>query len=359
MERTHRNIPLLREKAMSDGVLVSVIMPVYNSEAYIENAVDSVLRQEFDGFELIVVDDGSKDGSGAICDRLAQKDERVVVLHKPNGGICSARNAGLDLARGEYITFCDNDDEYLPGLISENYTLAKRENADVVRFCRAKTETYNGKVITETVTGGFSLQAISAGEIGRKYGKIKKARSGVWTGMYRKEYLIKHGIRFDESMRFGYEDVMFNLSCYEAGGTIVLNPGVYYRWLQRLEHSTTGKYSKNVYDSIIRCLHKEEKIVRKYNVINELPGEWQLWLTKDYIAELYDRLRPGIEWLDKKTIRSTLKTFREEKAFSIRTGRREQKYLLQQGFTTWLMWNLFQNKKLMLLYRLIYLKKRK
>ena len=142
---------------MSDRVLVSVIMPVYNSEAYLENAVETVLRQDFDGFELIVVDDGSPDESGKICDRIAQKDSRVVVIHKPNGGICSARNAGLDRARGKYIAFCDNDDEYLPGLISENYALAERENADLVRFCRSKTETYNGKVVTETTTGGFSL----------------------------------------------------------------------------------------------------------------------------------------------------------------------------------------------------------
>ena len=131
---------------MSDRVLVSVIMPVYNSEDYLENAVETVLRQDFDGFELIVVDDGSPDESGKICDRIAQKDSRVVVIHKPNGGICSARNAGLDRARGKYIAFCDNDDEYLPGLISENYALAERENADLVRFCRSKTETYNGKV---------------------------------------------------------------------------------------------------------------------------------------------------------------------------------------------------------------------
>ena len=344
---------------MSDRVLVSVIMPVYNSEDYLENAVETVLRQDFDGFELIVVDDGSPDESGKICDRIAQKDSRVVVIHKPNGGICSARNAGLDRARGKYIAFCDNDDEYLPGLISENYALAERENADLVRFCRSKTETYNGKVVTETTTGGFSLQTIRSVETGRKYGEIKRARSGVWTGMYKKEFLDKHGIRFDESMRFGYEDVMFNLSCYEAVGTNVLNPGVYYRWLQRLEHSTTGKYSENVYDSIVKCLHKEERIVRKNKVTKELPGEWQLWLTKDYIAELYDRLRPGIKSLDKKTIRTILKSFRDEKAFSIRTGRREQKYLRKQGFTTWLMWNLFQKRQFMLLYRLIYLKNRK
>ena len=106
-------------------------------------------------------------------------------------------------------------------------------------------------------------------------------------------------------------------------------------------------------------LETKRNRMQQNKVTKELPGEWQLWLTKDYIAELYDRLRPGIKSLDKKTIRTILKSFRDEKAFSIRTGRREQKYLRKQGFTTWLMWNLFQKRQFMLLYRLIYLKNRK
>ena len=78
-------------------------MPVYNSEAYLENAVETVLRQDFDGFELIVVDDGSPDESGKICDIIAQKDSRAVVIHQPYVGICSVRKAGHGLARGRYI----------------------------------------------------------------------------------------------------------------------------------------------------------------------------------------------------------------------------------------------------------------
>ena len=109
-------------------IKVSIIMPVYNSEKYLSKAVESVLAQDFQDFELIMVDDGSPDNSGAVCDSYAEKDARVKVIHKKNGGICSARNAGIDAARGEYIGFCDNDDLYLPGLIRDNYTLAKDHN---------------------------------------------------------------------------------------------------------------------------------------------------------------------------------------------------------------------------------------
>ena len=116
---------------------ISIIVPVYNSEKYLPETAQSILKQSFSDFELILVDDGSKDGSGKICDQLAAKDTRVKVIHKTNGGICSARNAGLKMAAGEYIAFCDNDDIYLPELLEDNYALAKKYDADVVRYSRS------------------------------------------------------------------------------------------------------------------------------------------------------------------------------------------------------------------------------
>ena len=89
---------------------ISVIVPVYNTEKYLHRCVDSILAQTFTDFELLLIDDGSTDSSGAICDEYAQKDSRVRVFHKENGGASSARNLGLDNAKGEWITFCDSDD---------------------------------------------------------------------------------------------------------------------------------------------------------------------------------------------------------------------------------------------------------
>lgn len=90
---------------------LSVIVPVYNVERYLPTCIESILGQTFRDLELILVDDGSPDGSGEICDRYAAQDSRVRVIHKPNGGVGSARNAGLDVARGKYLTFVDGDDE--------------------------------------------------------------------------------------------------------------------------------------------------------------------------------------------------------------------------------------------------------
>lgn len=90
---------------------ISVIVPVYNTEKYLHRCIDSILAQTFTDFELLLIDDGSKDSSGSICDEYAAKDSRVRVFHKENGGVSSARNLGLDNAQGEWVTFCDSDDE--------------------------------------------------------------------------------------------------------------------------------------------------------------------------------------------------------------------------------------------------------
>ena len=89
---------------------ISVIVPVYNVEGYLARCVDSILGQTYENLEVILVDDGSRDGSGALCDAFARQDHRVKVIHKPNGGLSSARNTGIDAAQGEYLAFVDSDD---------------------------------------------------------------------------------------------------------------------------------------------------------------------------------------------------------------------------------------------------------
>ena len=95
---------------MNRETMLSVIVPVYNVEAYLPRCVDSILAQTYSNLEVILVDDGAKDKSGAICDDYAARDSRVKVIHKENGGLSSARNAGLDVAKGDYIAFVDSDD---------------------------------------------------------------------------------------------------------------------------------------------------------------------------------------------------------------------------------------------------------
>ena len=105
------------------GELISVIIPVYKVEDYIHRCVDSVLTQTYGNLEIILVDDGSPDRCGEICDEYAAKDKRVVSIHKKNGGLSDARNAGMEVCEGEYITFLDSDDWVVPNYIERLYRL--------------------------------------------------------------------------------------------------------------------------------------------------------------------------------------------------------------------------------------------
>lgn len=157
---------------MEQAPLISIIMPVYNAGVLLHTAVESVLRQSFADFELLLVDDGSTDGSAALAHELAKKDGRIRVLEQPNAGICAARNLGLQHCRGQWFTFCDDDDTMLPHALETLLVLAKSTGADVVRgdICRGPNACRNGCSYptrpgagnNHSQTGGAGLPAIFA-----------------------------------------------------------------------------------------------------------------------------------------------------------------------------------------------------
>ena len=114
--------------------LLSIIVPVYNVENYLEKCIQSILTQDYHNIELILVDDGSEDNSGAICDEIAKEDKRIVVIHKPNGGQGSARNRALDISRGEYITFVDSDDEIAVDTYNNIQILEGNKDIDILQY---------------------------------------------------------------------------------------------------------------------------------------------------------------------------------------------------------------------------------
>ncbi len=124
---------------------ISVIIPVYNVEDYLARCVDSILVQTYEKLDVILVDDGSPDGSGKICDEYAAKDSRVRVIHKPNGGLSSARNAGLDAAAGEYLSFIDSDDWIEPDTYEHMMGLLDKYQAQIVSFGNIEVDGATGE----------------------------------------------------------------------------------------------------------------------------------------------------------------------------------------------------------------------
>ena len=252
---------------------ISVIMPVYNSEKYLPQAIDSVLGQSFHDFELILVDDGSKDTSGDICDQDHAKDGRITVKHVANGGMCRARNLAIDCANGEYIAFCDNDDMFLPGLLSENYAIAKKSGADVVRFQR-ELVLFDGRDDSPRVSiaGPTEKHVYRNEDVFLHYGEVRAGSDGVWNGLYKRSFLNQFNIRFDEKMHSGCEDNLFNTQCYARCTIVATNPNPYYRWIRRSSHSTSFSINDNFYYGLKKVVETDYKVMTRNSVSREYFG---------------------------------------------------------------------------------------
>jgi glycosyltransferase involved in cell wall biosynthesis len=222
-------------------------MPVYNAQDYLEGAVTSVINQDFESFELLLMDDGSTDKSGKICDELAQEDTRIKVVHKLNSGMCQTRNEAISMAQGDYIAFCDNDDYMMPGFLSENYSVAFHENADCVRFGRRMDLIdCNGvaKKQQVAVPGRFLVIKDEQDKFNH-FSELFYGTGGVWAGLYKRDFLLENNIIFNECLRQGFEDIDFNHKVYLRAKRIVLNPSIYYLWLRREGQSSSLQNSEN------------------------------------------------------------------------------------------------------------------
>lgn len=179
---------------MERNPLISVIVPVYNVESYLPRCVDSLLTQTYENLEIILVDDGSQDASGSICDRYAGKDARIRVIHKENGGLSSARNAGLDAASGEYIGFVDSDDWMEPDAYAVMLGLMEKYDAQLV--CAGR---YDVNAATGQSTVGLcpvQEECISGEALAGRIFLFDNCDSSACDKLYRRELL--DGLRYPE-----------------------------------------------------------------------------------------------------------------------------------------------------------------
>lgn len=253
-----------------DRIEISVILPAYNSERYIEKSVRSVLAQEGVSFELIIVDDCSTDGTYALCKTIAERDKRVV-LHrkKTNGGVCTARNAGLRIARGTYIAFCDNDDVMRENALRDNLRFAKEHGLDIVKWNYLTFEDDTGRVVKRDMKNAAYADRRA---MFRDYKNLRLTLDTVWNGLYRRELIERYRVRFDETMRFGGEDLYFDLLLLKHPARWGINEHVYYEWHVRSWHSTSGKHNENLCRSMIKNARLETLIAVKNIPMREAVG---------------------------------------------------------------------------------------
>ena len=263
--------------------VISVIVPVYKVEDYLRECVDSILAQSFADFELILVDDGSPDSCGVICDEYAKIDSRVRVIHQENMGLSGARNTGIDVAVGEYITFIDSDDAVLDIYLEQLLICAKRFNSDVA--CCKKEDFYEKIPPTNSIGKTYSCRCISAAE-----SIISIYNDFDYVGIYACAKLYKNSLFRNFRFPIGkiHEDqAVIPLVLYNANSVALIDLSAYlYR--RRAGSITKSLFSEKRYDelwAIDSCISKFDKL-NETEIVKAAKRKRKLLVSTYYIRAL-------------------------------------------------------------------------
>ena len=254
------------QKAERGGLcLVSVVIPIYNVEKYLAECVESVLNQTYTDLEIILVDDGSPDHCGAICDAYAKKDSRIKVIHKENGGLSDARNAGLDTAQGRYVYFPDSDDYIKEDAIEKLVKLADSQNADMVFFNALLFCDNRSDFSTDWIQKGPYAPG-SGVDLLRQRLHHEEWFPGIPLHFYRLDFIRHYNLKFKKGIF--YEDQVFSVSAFlSAEKVCFLNDALYFYRQQRDGSIMTNKASAKGFISYIVCIREllKEKVNRPQN----------------------------------------------------------------------------------------------
>jgi glycosyltransferase involved in cell wall biosynthesis len=242
---------------------VSVIVPIYNNEKYLEQCLNSICSQTLEDIEIILVNDGSTDSSPAICDKFAQKDNRIKVIHKENAGLGVAYNIGIDTAVGDYIGFVESDDFIDPHMYNDLYNLAQRNNVDIVKstwFEYSENATYKNSCLANF----NSYEVINP----PSFGWLLLLQFSVWSAIYKTDFIKGKNIRYLETAGASYQDIGFSYKALTQAESLVLTNDAYYYY--RNDNPNSSIQSKGKADAVF----DEYKEVDRFFEENPKIKEW-------------------------------------------------------------------------------------
>ena len=257
--------------------MISIVVPVYKVEKYLNRCIKSLVHQSYTDLEIILVDDGSPDDCPILCDKWAQEDSKIKIIHKKNGGLSSARNAGLEIATGEYVGFVDSDDVVELNMYEKMYTIAKQENVDFVMSDYIRIlesgETYletfdiaSGRYDKEKIRKEIYPQLIMGENL--DYGPLLS----VWHCLYRKEFLDKYQLHFDEEVRWSEDNIFSAFVGYYADSFYYMKGQGLYHYYQNPGTITTTyrRGAWQVYCTMNEHLHQFFDRVEDYDFDRQL-----------------------------------------------------------------------------------------
>lgn len=260
---------------------VSIIVPIYNVEKYLERCLDSLLSQTIKNFEIIAVNDGSTDSCSEILHEYAEKDSRIKVLEKKNGGVSSARNVGLTIASGEFIGFVDPDDWVEPDMYETMYHTANRENVDIVMcsYIREFGSHSKEKKFNLPNLERFNREELKSKILRRLVGPLNEeighpemldSWGTVWSKLYRSEIVKENGLTFTDLSEIGTnEDSLFNMEAFfYAQNFCFINKPFYHYWRVN-DSSVTSGYKPQLLIQYLNLYQRIESFINRHQLGNE------------------------------------------------------------------------------------------
>lgn len=232
---------------MSDKVKISVVVPVYNVERYLSRCVKSIVSQTYSNLEIILVDDGSTDNSGKLCDDF--KDTRIKVIHKKNEGLGKARNTGIKYSTGKYIMFVDSDDYIDKTMVANLYNSLRENNADTCiggfkKVFSNKIEEYKNNYSDQTFCGKEILTEVLVKMFGKNSKNDDHIEMSAWKVLFNSQIIKKYDILFPSEKEFISEDIIFDTEYFPKAHVVTMSDDIGYNYCDN-EGSLTTKYNPN------------------------------------------------------------------------------------------------------------------
>lgn len=286
---------------MDDIVKVSIIVPIYNVDQYIEKCIGSIMQQTYQNLEIILVDDGSPDDSGKIADEYALRDNRIKVIHKKNAGVSAARNTGIDAATGDYICFSDGDDYVMPNYVEHLLHLCVHNHADIAYTVDMYTTFHKEKVkhgISRVITPEEATENILC----------YKVPIGVYSKMFKRSFVEMYHLRFLEDVFIG-EGFNFNAACFQRANKVVLSTERIYFYRRDNESSAMTKFREDKCRMALKAIDiikenlviKTSRILKAWNFANwHTHFDMYCWIVnakaKTSNVKLYKKCRKISRW---------------------------------------------------------------
>lgn len=243
--------------------LISVIVPVYNVEKYLYRCLDSLINQSYLNLEILLVNDGSTDCSGDICEEYAQKDSRITVVHKKNAGLGMARNSGLDISTGKYVIFVDSDDYLVTNMIENLYKKLKETNSDTCiggyqRVYSDHVDTFENPFSNQV----FEKETILSEVLAKMFGHFNNSdylEMSVWKVLFSNRIIQEYELRFPSEREFISEDIIFDTEYYAKSTRVAMSNDIGYCYCDN-EDSLTTRYNSNRFNLQVKLY---EELVKR------------------------------------------------------------------------------------------------